>query len=163
MIAVSDRLPAATLMHFDPESGPSPFDLHARLAGRCVVLVGVPGAFTPTCSERHLPGFIVLADKLKAAGADEIICLSVNDPHVMRAWSKSMNAEALTFVSDWDASFVRALGLEVDRRTQGMGWRASRFALILNDGVVRHIGLEEQTKDLEFSSAEAILEVLQAA
>jgi peroxiredoxin len=162
MIAVGDRLPTAgSLMYFDPDAGPGAFDLAARLAGRCVVLVGVPGAFTPTCSERHLPGFIVLADKLQAAGVDEIICLSVNDPHVMRAWSKSMNGEALTFVADWDASFVRALGLEVNRHAQGMGWRSSRFAMLLRDGVVSHIGVEEQTKDLDVSSAEAILQVVQ--
>lgn len=159
MIAVGDRLPNLPLMHFD--QGPAPFDLASHLEGRTVVLIGVPGAFTPTCSERHLPGFIALADKLKEAGVDEIICLSVNDPHVMRAWSKSMNGEALTFVADWDAAFVRALGLEVDRHSQGMGWRAGRFALIVRDGVVVHIGKEEETKDLTFSSAEAILQVLQ--
>ncbi len=159
MIAVGDRLPDLPLMHFD--EGPTAFDLPSHLAGRTIILIGVPGAFTPTCSERHLPGFIAFADKLKATGADEIICLSVNDPHVMNAWSKSMNGEALTFVSDWDAAFVRAMGLEVDRHSQGMGWRAGRFALIVRDGVVTHIGLEEETKNLTTSSAESILEVLQ--
>jgi peroxiredoxin len=124
-----------------------------------VVLFAVPGAFTPTCSLAHLPGFVALADKIKEKGVDTIACLSVNDAFVMDAWGKGSNAEELLMVSDWDASFSKALDLTMDASGFGLGVRSQRFALIAEDGVITHLGVEAPGQ-FEVSKAEAILEAL---
>ncbi|MDX1514232.1 MAG: peroxiredoxin, partial [Gammaproteobacteria bacterium] len=115
--------------------------------------------FTPTCSQAHLPGFVVNADKIKAKGVDKIVCLSVNDAFVMDAWGKTQNAEEIHMVADGNGDFAKAIGLELDLRARGMGVRAKRFARIAEDGVVNHLAVEESGK-FEVSSAEKMMALL---
>ncbi|MBL6716684.1 MAG: peroxiredoxin [Pseudomonadales bacterium] len=158
MAAVGDKIPSATLKIMG-EKGPQDLTTEALFAGKKVVLFAVPGAFTPTCSLAHLPGFVALADKIKEKGVDTIACLSVNDAFVMDAWGKGSNAEELLMVSDWDASFSKALDLTMDASGFGLGVRSQRFALIAEDGVITHLGVEAPGQ-FEVSKAEAILEAL---
>jgi Peroxiredoxin len=158
MAAVGDKIPSATLKIMG-EKGPQDLSTEDLFAGKKVVLFAVPGAFTPTCSLAHLPGFVALADKIKAKGVDTIACLSVNDAFVMDAWGKGSNAEELVMVSDWDASFSKALDLTMDASGFGLGVRSQRFALIAEDGVITHLGVEAPGQ-FEVSKAEAILEAL---
>lgn len=123
-----------------------------------IVMFAVPGAFTPTCSDSHLPGYIVLADELKAKGVDAIICLSVNDAFVMNAWGKSQNAENIMMLADGDGSYSKALGLSMDTATFG-GVRSQRYAMIIDNGKVTSLNVE-QAKSFEVSKAEVILEQL---
>ena len=127
-------------------------------AQRKVVLFAVPGAFTPTCSAAHLPGYVVSADELKAKGVDDIICLSVNDAFVMHEWGKSQNAENIMMLADGDGSYTKMLGLGKETGSFG-GYRSQRYAMIIVDGVVTHLKLEKP-KEFEVSSAEVILESL---
>ncbi|MEE9254247.1 MAG: peroxiredoxin, partial [Pseudomonadales bacterium] len=124
-----------------------------------VVLFAVPGAFTPTCSNAHLPGYVVNADKIKAKGVDSIICLSVNDAFVMDSWGKDKNADELIMVGDGNAEFTKAMGLEMDGSGFGLGTRSQRYALVAEDGVITKLSVEAPGK-FEVSSAEAILEAL---
>ena len=158
MAAVGDKIPSATLKIMG-EKGPQDLSTEDLFAGKKVVLFAVPGAFTPTCSLAHLPGFVALADKIKEKGVDTIACLSVNDAFVMDAWGKGSNAEELVMVSDWDASFSKALDLTMDASGFGLGVRSQRFALIAEDGVITHLGVEAPGQ-FEVSKAEAILEAL---
>lgn len=129
-------------------------------AGKKVVLFAVPGAFTPTCSARHLPGFVDHAGDIKGKGVDEILCLSVNDAFVMDAWGKDRRVgDKVTMVADGSGEFTRALGLELDARNFGMGVRSQRYALVADDGVVKHLAVEAPMK-FEVSSAEAVLGAL---
>ncbi|MFC4701183.1 peroxiredoxin [Glaciecola siphonariae] len=157
MIEVGATLPEATLSHIDGSDmkNPSTKDL---FAGKKVALFAVPGAFTPTCSEAHLPGFVALADKIKAKGVDEIICLSVNDAFVMNAWGKASNAEHITMVADGNASFTKALGLSMDTDTFG-GVRSRRYSMLVDDGVVKVLNAEEGG-GFEVSDAETLLKAL---
>ncbi|WP_286234251.1 peroxiredoxin [Thalassotalea sediminis] len=123
-----------------------------------VVIFAVPGAFTPTCSNSHLPGFVALADKIKAKGIDEIICLSVNDVFVMDAWGKAQNAEHISMMADGDGSYVRALGLGKETGAFG-GYRATRFAMIVDHGKVVHLAVEKPG-EFAVSDAESILQTL---
>jgi peroxiredoxin len=123
------------------------------------VLFALPGAFTPTCSAAHLPGFVANADKLKAKGVDDIVCLSVNDAWVMDAWRKDQNADAIHMVGDGSSNFTQAVGLELDRTDGGMGMRSQRYAMIVEDGVVTALHVEEP-RQFEVSSAEAMLALL---
>ena len=127
--------------------------------GKKVVLFPVPGASTPPCSNAHLPGYVVKADELKAKGVDSIICLSVNDAFVMDAWGKDKNAEQLMMVADGNGAFTKALGLEMDGSGFGLGTRSQRYAMIVDDGTVTKLSVEDPGK-LEVSAAEAILEAL---
>ena len=128
--------------------------------GKKVVLFAVPGAFTPTCSEQHLPGFIEKADELKAKGVDEIVCFSVNDAFVMKAWGKDRGADGkVTMIADGNADLARAMRLEFDGSGIGFGIRAQRFAAIVDDGVVTKLAVEQPMK-FDVSRAEAILEAL---
>ena len=127
-------------------------------ATKKVVLFAVPGAFTPTCSETHLPGYVVLADEFKAKGVDAIICLSVNDAFVMNAWGKSQNAENIIMLADGDGSYTKALGLSMDTAAFG-GERSQRYAMIIDNGTVTHLYVEPP-KMFEVSKAEAILKQL---
>ena len=158
MAAVGDKIPSATLKIMG-EKGPQDLSTDALFAGKKVVLFAVPGAFTPTCSMAHLPGFVALADKIKDKGVDAIACLSVNDAFVMDSWGKDKNAEDLVMLADWDASFTKALGLEMDASAFGLGVRSQRFALIAEDGVVTKLAVEAPGQ-FEVSKAEAILEAL---
>lgn len=120
------------------------------------VLFGLPGAFTPTCSAAHLPGFVVKADEIKAKGVEQIVCMSVNDAFVMKAWGEASNAEEIVMLADGNADFSKALGLDFDVSAAGMGTRCKRFAAIIEDGKVSQLFIEEP-KQFEVSSAEYVL------
>ena len=135
-IQVGDNIPEAT-MKIMGEKGPQDITTSDIFAGKKVVMFAVPGAFTPTCSAAHLPGFVVNADKLKAKGVDSIVCVSVNDAFVMDAWSKDKNAEELMMVGDGNGDFTSAIGLEMDGSGFGLGTRSQRYALVAEDGKVR--------------------------
>ncbi|MEO6065426.1 MAG: peroxiredoxin [Lysobacterales bacterium] len=157
-IAVGDRIPAATLKHV--ADGVQPIETESLFAGKRVALFSVPGAFTPTCSERHLPGFVEHFEAIKAKGIDTIACMSVNDAFVMQAWGRDQSVpEDLLMLADGNAEFSKALGLEMDATRYGMGVRSKRFALIANDGVVEHLAVEAPG-EFNVSSAEAILAAL---
>ena len=153
-IAKGDKIPDITLKTNGPD-GPEDLATGDFFAGRRVVLFAVPGAFTPGCSNTHMPGFVVNADKIAAKGVDAIACLSVNDAFVMGAWQKDQNAQAITMLADGNAEFTRALGMELDASGGGMGLRCKRFALIADDGVVEYLGVD--AKGVEESSAETVL------
>lgn len=157
-IQVGDKIPEATLKVMG-ENGPQDLATGELFAGKKVVLFAVPGAFTPTCSAAHLPGYVVNADNIKAKGVDEIVCMSVNDAFVMKAWGESQNAENITMAADGNGDFSTALGLTMDASGFGMGTRSQRFALVADDGVVTHLGLEEGGA-LQNSAADAIMEQL---
>ena len=155
-ISTGDKLPDATVMHMTAD-GPAPLTTQELFGGKKVVLFALPGAFTPTCSAAHLPGFVANADKIKAKGVDEIVCLSVNDAFVMDAWGKSQNAEEIHMVADGVAAFTRAIGLDLDLTERGLGVRSKRYAMIVDDGTVTDLAVEESPAKLEASSAEAVL------
>ena len=158
-IAVGDSIPAMKIMEGTAE-GPKELDTGAFFAGRTVVLFGVPGAFTPTCSAKHLPGFVEHYDAIKAKGVDAIACMAVNDAFVMQAWGKDQGALGkITMIADGSAAFTKALGLELDLTARGLGIRCQRFALIAKDGKVTHIAVEAPGA-FEVSSAEAVLAAL---
>lgn len=157
MIEVGQKLPQAELSELT-SGGMVNHEVTALFAGKKVVLFAVPGAFTPTCSASHLPGFVVNADKLAQKGVDIIACVSVNDAFVMKAWGDAQNAEAIMMLGDGDASFTKALGLEMDTGSFG-GVRSQRYAMIIEDGVVTTLNVE-QPKQFEVSKAEVILDAL---
>ncbi|MEM7217810.1 MAG: peroxiredoxin [Pseudomonadota bacterium] len=157
-ISEGDKLPEAT-MHTMTDAGPKPVTTADLFGGKKVVVFAVPGAFTPTCSQAHLPGFVVHADDILAKGVDSIVCLSVNDAFVMGAWGASANAEKLTMVGDGNGDFTKAIGLEMDGSGFGLGTRSQRFAMIVDDGTVTKLAVEAPGK-FEVSSAEAILSAL---
>ena len=156
-IQVGDRLPDVELQVMG-ENGPEKVSTGQLCAGQKVVIFAVPGAFTPTCSAAHLPGFVVDADKIKAKGVDRIICTSVNDTFVMDAWGKAHNAEDIIMLADGMGDFAKALGLTQDRTANQMGIRSQRYAMIVDDGVVKLLNIDE--KGLESTSSEAILAAL---
>lgn len=155
-IKVGDKIPSGTLYELG-ENGPEARSTDELFMGKKVVLFALPGAFTPTCSNAHIPGYVVHADAIKAKGVDTIICMAVNDAFVMGAWGEQQNAEHLKMLSDGGAEFTKALG--VDITIPGMGVRSNRFAMIVDNGVVTHFA-PEAPKEFKVSSAEAILEVL---
>jgi peroxiredoxin len=142
------------------EAGPAPITTEALFGGRTVALFSVPGAFTPTCSAKHLPGFVTHADEIKARGIDEIVCISVNDVFVMGAWGKNANVgENVTMLADGNGDFVKALGLTMDGSKFGMGLRGQRFSMLVKDGKVVELNIEEPGA-FKVSSAEHLLEQL---
>ena len=141
------------------EKGPEDLNIGEFAADKKVVIFAVPGAFTPTCSAAHLPGFVANADKIKAKGVDAIICLSVNDAFVMSAWGSAQNAEELIMAGDGNGDFTAAMGLTLDGSGFGLGQRSSRYALIAENGVITQLNAE-QGGAFEVSSAEAIMEAL---
>jgi peroxiredoxin len=158
-IKVGDRLPNATLIKVT-ENGPDAVQTNDYFAGRKVALFCVPGAFTPTCSARHLPSFLDKADELKAKGIDEIACTAVNDAFVMGAWAKQAGADGeVTMLADGNGAFAKALGLDADFDKFGMGTRSRRYSMIVDDGVVKQLNVE-QPGAFEVSSAEFMLEHL---
>ena len=158
VIQQGDKLPQAT-MHSMVDGKPTPMTTDDIFAGKKVVVFAVPGAFTPTCSQAHLPGFVVHADAIKAKGADSIVCLSVNDAFVMGAWGTGANADHLLMVGDGNGDFTKALGLEMDGSGFGLGTRSQRFAMIVDDGTVTTLAVEAPGQ-FEVSSAEAMLAAL---
>ncbi len=157
-IRIGDRLPEATLGVMR-EGSPATINTTEWFAGRKIVLFAVPGAFTPTCSARHLPGFIELLEEFGAAGVDTVACVSVNDVYVMNAWGKSAGAEGVLMLADGNADFARALGLDVDASAFNMGTRSHRYALVAEDGVVTRLFVESPGA-FEVSSAEHVLKNL---
>jgi peroxiredoxin len=155
-IKAGDKLPAATFMTMS-ESGPAPVEGESFFAGRRVAVFSVPGAYTPTCSAKHLPGFIENVDALKAKGIAEVACTAVNDPFVMGAWGKSASADGkVTMLADGNGDFAAALGLTVDMSKFQLGTRGQRFSMVVNDGVVEHLNVEEPG-EFKVSTAEHML------
>jgi len=155
-IATGARIPAASFRKMTAE-GPAEVTSDALFGGRTVALFSVPGAFTPTCSARHLPGFIDKAEAILAKGVDEIVCTAVNDAFVMDAWGKSAGAGGkVTMLADGNGEFVKALGLTMDGTAAGMGLRGQRFSMIVKDGVVTTLNVEAP-RDYNVSSAEYML------
>jgi peroxiredoxin len=157
-ISIGDPIPNVVMNEMTGD-GPAEISSEELFSGKKVVLFALPGAFTPTCSASHLPGFVANADKIKAKGVDDIVCLSVNDAWVMDAWGKDQNADEIHMVADGSANFTQAVGLELDRTAGGMGIRSQRYAMIVEDGVVTALNVEEPRK-FEISSAEAMLALL---
>jgi peroxiredoxin len=158
-IKAGDKIPSATLMQMK-DGGPKPVKTDEIFTGRKVVLFALPGAFTPTCSAKHLPGFVQNADAIKAKGVDIIACMSVNDAFVMGAWGEQQGVgDKVMMLADGNGDFTRALGLEMDGTKYGMGKRSQRFAMIVDHGVVKELDVEEPGA-FSVSSAEHILKQL---
>jgi len=157
-LKVGDTLPPSTLTVMS-DTGPTPVSTHEIFGDKKVVLFAVPGAFTPTCSARHLPGFVDQADEILARGVDTIACMAVNDIFVMHAWGKSAHADKILMLADGNAEFTRALGLELDATSFGMGLRSQRFALIAENGVVTDLYIEGPG-EFRVSSADHVLSKL---
>lgn len=159
-IAPGERLPDTTFFVMT-EEGPQKRATQEIFGGRRIVLFGVPGAFTPTCHRSHLPGFLERGDAILAKGADAIAVVSVNDAFVMDAWARDTGAkDKILFLADGNADFVRAAGLDMDATHIGRGTRAKRFSMIVDDGVVEAVNVEEETRQVTVSGAERILEQL---
>ena len=152
------RIPACNLKTMG-EKGPQDISTEQIFNGKKVLLFAVPGAFTPGCSMTHLPGYVVNADKIKAAGVDTIVCMAVNDAFVMGAWGDAQNASELLMLADGNAEFTAALGLELDGSGFGLGMRSQRFALIADDGIVTHLNVEPGG-GIDVSSAETMMGLL---
>ena len=162
-IKVGDRLPAGTLMEFyDVEKdgcsvGPNPVTIESLTRGKKVVLFGLPGAFTPTCSAKHAPSYVADYERLKAKGVDTIACMSVNDAFVMGAWGRDLRAgDKVRMLADGSAAYTKALGLELDLTARGMGVRCQRFSMLVDDGVVKTLNVEAPGK-YEVSGADTML------
>ena len=160
-IVEGDRLPGATLLRIG-EGGPEKVELGPLIEGRRVVIFGVPGAFTPTCHSAHLPSFIRTREQFAEKGVDEVICVSVNDPHVMRAWGEATGAAevGITLLADPEGTFTRAVGMEFTAPQSGLIGRSKRYALIAEDGVVRTLHVEAARGVCEVTAGEALLATL---
>jgi peroxiredoxin len=163
MIKVGDKLPAGTLQEFIEVEGdgcslgPNSFPIDQLTAGKTIALFALPGAFTPTCSAKHVPGFVAKADELKAAGVDEIWCVSVNDPFVMGAWARDQGTQGkVRMLADGSAEFTRATGLTLDLTARGMGLRSNRYSMLVQDGVVKTLNVEAPGQ-FAVSDAETLL------
>ena len=163
-IQTGDRLPDATLSEFIETAtegcslGPNAFQVADLVKGKTIVIFGLPGAFTPTCSAQHVPGYVAQADALKAKGVDEIWCVSVNDAFVMGAWGRDQGATGIVrMMADGSATFTKALGLELDLIARGMGIRSQRYSMLVVDGVVKQLNVEKAGA-FESSSAEKMVE-----
>jgi len=166
MIKVGDRLPSGTLMEFHEVAengcsvGPNPVKVEDLTRGKKVVIFGLPGAFTPTCSAKHVPGYLANFDKLKAKGVDEVACISVNDAFVMGAWARDLHSDGkVRMLADGSGDFTRALGLEFDLTARGMGVRSQRYSMLVDDGVVKALNVEAAGK-FEVSDADTMLKQL---
>jgi len=165
-IKIGDRLPEGTLFEFiDVETegcalGPNTFNVGELVKGRKIAIFGLPGAYTPTCSAKHVPGYVAKADDLKQAGVDEIWCVSVNDPFVMGAWGRDQKSTGIVrMMADGNAAFSKALGLDADFSKFGMGTRSQRYSMLVVDGVVKQLNVE-QGGAFEVSNAETMLKQL---
>ncbi|SNX28971.1 peroxiredoxin (alkyl hydroperoxide reductase subunit C) [Polynucleobacter meluiroseus] len=166
MIAVGQKLPNATLYEYMDEAsagcsiGPNPLEVENATAGKKIIVFAVPGAFTPTCSEKHVPGYIEHFDAIKAKGVDEIWCISVNDPFVMGAWGRDLQVgKKVRMLGDGSADFTKKLGMEFDLTTRRLGIRSQRYAMIVEDGIVKALDLDAPGK-FEVSDAASILKQL---
>lgn len=158
-IQVGDHLPQVTFRVSGPE-GPQAKTTDDLFKGRRVVLIGVPGAFTPACHRNHLPGFVAHRDAILARGIDAIAVTSVNDVFVLNAWQQQSGAEGIEFLADGNAEFAKATGLEMDGTGFGLGIRSQRYAMLVDDGVVRVLNIEDTPSKAEISGAEALLKVI---
>ena len=159
-IQPGDKLPDATLMHLT-DAGPAPISTEELFGGKTVALFAVPGAFTPTCSNQHLPGFIEKSEELRAAGVDTIVCLAVNDAFVMGAWGQQQGANGkVMMVGDGNAELTQKMGLSVDSSGFGMGTRSLRFSMIVRDGVLETLNIEQNPGQAVDSGAEKLLSQL---
>ncbi|OJX35430.1 MAG: peroxiredoxin [Burkholderiales bacterium 68-12] len=163
MIQIGDTLPATTLMEYVETEGngcsigPNPVDVRAAAAGKTIALFAVPGAFTPTCSAKHVPGYLEKAAELRAAGVDEIWCLAVNDAFVMGAWAREQQTQGqLRMLADGDAAFAQATGLTLDLTGKGLGLRSNRYSMLVKDGKVVRLNVEAPGK-FEVSDAATLL------
>lgn len=161
-ISEGDKLPDATLTEMAP-NGPGSVDLGDKLKGRKVVIFAVPGAFTPTCHSAHVPSFIRTRDQFDAKGVDEVICVSVNDPFVMRAWGEATGASdaGITMLSDMDGSFTKSIGMDFDAPPAGLIGRSKRYAMLVEDGVVKLLNQEDNPGQCEVSAGEGLLDRMQ--
>ena len=158
-IKVGDKIPSATLKQLTPE-GPKEVTTDELFGGKKVALFAVPGAFTPTCSQRHFPGYVDKAADIRAKGVDEIACVAVNDVFVMDAWGKAQKAEGkVRMLADGSGDFARALGLELDLTKAGLGKRSQRYSMLVDNGVVKTLNVE-QAGQFDVSSAETMLKAL---
>lgn len=158
-VKVGDKVPSAVLTEMTAD-GPKPVSTDDLFKGKKTVLFAVPGAFTPLCSGQHLPGYVQNADAFKAKGVDQVVCVSVNDAFVMGAWGKDQNCDSkVRLLADGSATFTAAMGLEMDASGFGMGTRSQRYAAVIEDGVIKHLGVEEG-RTFEKSKAETILAAL---
>lgn len=169
MIQVGDKLPAATLMEYSEVEGngcsigPNPVDVAKATAGKTIALFALPGAFTPTCSAKHVPGYVEKFSELQAAGVDEIWCVSVNDAFVMGAWARDQKtADKVRMLADGSADFAKATGLTLDLTGRGMGLRSNRYSMLIKDGVVKALNVEGPGK-FEVSDAATLLTQAKAA
>jgi peroxiredoxin len=158
-IKVGDRVPNATFTVMTAE-GPKPRTSDEIFKGKKVVLFAVPGAFTPTCHKNHMPGFVKNADAIKAKGISTIAVTGVNDVFVMDAWKKASGGDAIEFLADGSASFAKALGLTADLTERGLGVRSQRYAMVVDDGVVKTLNIEDAPGKAEVSSADNLLKSL---
>jgi glutaredoxin/glutathione-dependent peroxiredoxin len=158
-IQVGERLPQATFRIMTPE-GPVAKTTDDLFRDRKVILVAVPGAFTPTCHRNHLPGYVQKVDEIKAKGVDAILVTSVNDVFVMDAWSKSTGADGIEFISDGNGDFTKAIGLSMDGTGFGLGTRSQRYSMVVEDGVVKALNLEDSPSKAQISGAENIMKDL---
>ena len=164
-IKVGDKLPEGTIQEFIEVEGngcsvgPNTFKVEEQVKGKKIAIFGLPGAYTPTCSAQHVPGYVKHADELKAKGVDEIWCISVNDAFVMGAWGRDQKATGIVrMMADGNAEFTKALGLDADFSKYGMGTRSQRYSMLVEDGVVRQLNVE--TNGFEVSNAETMLKQL---
>jgi len=165
-IKVGDRLPPGTLSEFIEVEGngctigPNEFKVEDVVKGKKVVIFGLPGAFTPTCSAKHVPGYVQKRDQLKAKGVDDVLCMSVNDAFVMGAWGRDQKSGGkVRMMGDGSATYTKALGLELDLNARGMGVRCQRFSMLVDDGVVKTLNIEAPGK-FEVSDADTMLKQL---
>jgi peroxiredoxin len=162
-IKIGDKLPEGKLAEFIEEEtagcaiGPNTFNVSDLVKGKTIAVFGLPGAYTPTCSAQHVPGYVALSAKLKASGVDEIWCISVNDAFVMGAWGRDLKATGVVrMMGDGNADFSKAIGLDADFSKHGMGVRSKRYSMLVVDGVVKQLNIEEPGK-FEVSNAETML------
>ena len=159
-LKIKDQIPDIEIFHL-VDGEPQTSKIRDILGKGKVVLFGLPGAFTSTCSKLHLPGYVANADKIKAKGIDNIFCLSVNDPFVMNAWGDVNNAAGkITMISDPSLLFTKAIGAEVDRNSKGMGIRSNRYAMVIENLEVINVQVEKETKQCGLSSAEGVIDLL---
>jgi peroxiredoxin len=168
MLKVGDKLPAGSLQEFIEVEGngcslgPNSFDIEKATAGKTIAIFALPGAYTPTCSAKHVPGFVAKADEFKAAGVDEIWCVSVNDAFVMGAWGRDQHtAGKVRMMADGSAAFAQATGLTLDLTARGMGLRSNRYSMLVKDGVVKTLNIEAPGK-FEVSDADTLLQQAKA-
>lgn len=159
-IQVGDKIPTTTFRYVSPE-GPKEISSDELFSGKKVVLFAVPGAFTPACSQRHLPGYVDKAAELKAKGIDTIACIAVNDAAVMGAWGKAQNVgDKVMMLADGSGDFARAVGMDLDLSRAGLGTRSKRYSMLVDNGVVKSLNVEQAPPQVEVSSAESMLKAL---